>query len=547
MLILHDSYSSDLSHVQAIAGMEEGFGLFDYVRIQQRDGKTWIGQIVQPNQNISVVGDRLDSTVLHGLQLAQSYENIQSVESVQVFDILILGQYDGKRMMTPRIRPLPGAVVTKLTATDTMSVIEIPPLTLYADGSNNVIGDLLNAEAVPLCIRADLFNYHFLVAGGTGAGKSNVAANLIVQAVRCGKCVLVHDAKPDYRLLSQPNKDPKVAEVWQQFEQYGLAPAALTDIVRIGFYDRCRPENVDRVVGFRASDFEPEMLAGMLFTEAAEQNQFEGFILAAQNLRRQVEDPTHSRSGYSLEDILQEVGLRSDPRGLVEPNEMIHELTGRAILRKARTRSTAMPWLDSVGQPTGQNVNRLRRSTLNPASSPTVEGFDLAGYVKPGRVIVIDYAQMDDPSYALLLSYFLRVCQQYRRNRIGAGMVQLVDEAHRVFNNDSRHSGILGRAFERVMREGRSVDHSIILGLQNASQVPPRVMNNLNSKIVMHQNSKQEADAATQTMGREFGVQAMTLGTGQALVSLFESRATVLAQMAPSPFELMRNDNARSG
>jgi hypothetical protein len=35
----------------------------------------------------------------------------------------------------------------------------------------------------------------------------------------------------------------------------------------------------------------------------------------------------------------------------------------------------------------------------------------------------------------------------------------------------------------------------------------------------------------------------MRLGTGQALVSIHESSATVLAQMAPSPFELMRTDN----
>ncbi len=119
----------------------------------------------------------------------------------------------------------------------------------------------------------------------------------------------------------------------------------------------------------------------------------------------------------------------------------------------------------------------------------------------------------------------------------------MVDEAHRIFDNDSRHSGTLASAFERVMREGRSVDHSIILSLQNTSQIPPRVMNNLNTKVVMRQNSKAEADAATQTMGKEFSPQAMRLGTGHALVSIHESKATVLAQMAPSPFELMRTDN----
>ncbi|HYT43562.1 MAG TPA: hypothetical protein VEP90_14585, partial [Methylomirabilota bacterium] len=67
---------------------------------------------------------------------------------------------------------------------------------------------------------------------------------------------------------------------------------------------------------------------------------------------------------------------------------------------------------------------------------------------------------------------------------------------------------------------------------------------NLNTKIVMRQNSKVEADAATQTMGKDFALQSMRLGPGHALVSMYESRATVLVQMTPSPFELMRNDNS---
>jgi hypothetical protein len=38
----------------------------------------------------------------------------------------------------------------------------------------------------------------------------------------------------------------------------------------------------------------------------------------------------------------------------------------------------------------------------------------------------------------------------------------------------------------------------------------------------------------------------MRLGTGHALVALHESRAPVLGQMAPSPFELIRQDNTGS-
>src|SRR5205085_4377414 len=140
------------------------------------------------------------------------------VQFVQAFDILILGEYKDGQLLTPRLRPLPGSAVAKLDARETAGVIEVPGPAEHEDGSSNVIGELLNAEGVPLCLDERKFNYHILVAGGTGSGKSNVAANLIDQAVKYGKCVLVHDAKPDYGLIRQPNTDPRVHPIWQRFE-----------------------------------------------------------------------------------------------------------------------------------------------------------------------------------------------------------------------------------------------------------------------------------------------------------------------------------------
>jgi hypothetical protein len=548
VIILHDGTSSDLSHVHAMANLEEGFALFDYVQIAlprgQSSDNAWIGQIVEPNRNISTVNNnRLDPTILHGLTLMQSHPDVQSVESVQVFEIKILGEYDGRQLLTPRLRPLPGAIVNRLDATVTSRVIGIPQIEYNTDGTSNVIGELLNAADVPLCIDVNKFNYHIMVGGGTGSGKSNVAANLIDRALDFGKCVLLHDAKPDYGLVNVANTDQNVTAIWQRFEQYGLQPHPATNLTRIGFHGMCNPNSVQTVVGFRASDFSPEMLAGLFFTGTNEQLQFEGFASAADSLREQIR--SGDRQSYSLDNILEVVQGRMGQD--VDAREQINDATGRAILRKVRNRRRGMPWLDAVGQSTGrQTTGRLQRSrNLNDNQNQNVQSFSLEQYVQRGRLLVLDYAQMDEQSYALILSYFLRICQHYRKKREpnSVGIVQMVDEAHRIFDNDSRHSATLASAFERVMREGRSVDHSIILSLQNASQIPPRVMNNLNTKVVMRQNSKAEADAATQTMGKEFSPQAMRLGTGHALVSIHESKATVLAQMAPSPFELMRNDN----
>jgi len=542
MIILHDANTSDLSHIQAIAKIEEGFALFDYVSIKQTNDMSWIGQIVQPNQNISTVGGRLDPTILHGLELMQKHTDIQSVESVQVFDILILGQYDEKTMLTPRLRPLPGAVVSKLDADTTSKVISIPTKFTHPNGNSNVIGELLNADNVPLCITEEKFNYHISISGGTGSGKSNAAANLIYQALNYGKCVLVHDAKPDYGLVHQENSDPLVADIWKQFEKYGLKAKGADKVKRVGFYGKCDPQKVNIVVGFRASDFSPEMLGSLFFfgsSNSAEQNAFEGFVNAADAVRQRKKE-------YTLDDILQEVVRRSDTNNPVAAMDAIHVETGKSIQRKVNNRRKGMPWLDVVGRKVAaQSTNRFKGSQLD-GETKSVQAFNLESFVGKSVLLVIDYAQMNEQSYALILSYFLRICHQYRRKRSDIGIVQMVDEAHRIFDNESRHNTSLSRSFEHVMREGRSVDHSIMLSLQNASQIPPRVMNNLNTKIVMRQNSKHEADAATQTMGKDFSPQSMRLGTGHALVSVHESRAIVLAQMAPSPFDLMRNDNTKS-
>ncbi|MBV9122524.1 MAG: ATP-binding protein, partial [Planctomycetes bacterium] len=491
MLILHDTLAGDLTHIQAFADLAEGFSLYDYVRIRQADGREWIAQIIQPNQNISTVGNRLDPTILHGLRLMHSHPDVQSVQSVQVFDLLILGEYQQGQLLTPRLRPLPGSMVFRLDARETASVIEVPGIAEHEDGSSNVIGELLNAAGVPLCLDGSKFHYHIMVAGGTGSGKSNVAANLIDQAVKCGKCVLVHDAKPDYGLIRHENTDPRVQTAWERFADYRLFPHGAPDVRRIGFYGKCDPDLVDEVVGFRCSDFHPEMLAGLFFTgsEMAEQNGFEGFVGAADALYQRAQ--LEQLRDYTLDLILEEVRRRNDVNGGVPLHEAIHELTARSIIRKVAGRRRAYPWLDAVGLPLRPGPsNRFRGSRLDNANSRVVRPFHLAGLVAPGRVLVIDYSQMEDQSYAVLLSYFLRECQRFRKQTVPAdspprpGVVQLVDEAHRIMDNRSRHGPALANAFGRVMREGRSVDHSIILSLQNASQIPPRVMNNLNTRIV---------------------------------------------------------------
>lgn len=533
MHTLHDTPNSDIGCVDAMAGMSEEFGLLDYVRIDEARSpstapRPWIGQILETNRNISTVGgDRLSPVILHGLKLMQEDSNVRAVESVQIYKIKLLGIDSGRFLTTPRVRPLPGAVVTKLDAASTVRILRLPKVEKKDDGTPvNVIGVLPNAKDVALTINDKIIRHHIMVSGGTGSGKSNVSANLVHQAVRMGKCVLIHDAKPDYQLVSQKNTDSGILPAdWDDAKKWGVKPMGAENVVRIGFKGVCDEAAVDKVVTFQASDFSADMLAGFFFPNRQDVNWFEGFAAAAGSL---------GASNYSIDKILERVQE-------MEEQGKIHKATSKAIVRKVNSRKKRMPWLDASAEKSSSGINASTLEGMPPPPTPFS-----TNWMKKGRVLVVHYSSQDDESYALILSYFLRECHKFRRDggRKNFGVVQLIDEAHHIFDNRSVHSDVLGLSFARTMREGRTLDHSIILSLQSASQVPGHVLTNLNTRFVMRQNSRHDASAAVEKMGKDYVPQSMQLGTGEALASVFESEVVVLARMLPSPYELMRTDNS---
>lgn len=517
MITLHDSPNSDLDIVDAMADMSENFNLYDYVSIRQKSGRQWIGQIVFPNRNVSTLGNRTDPVILHGLELMQKHDNVQAVKSVQIYGIQLMGYYEGGSMQTSRTRPLPGSVATKLSSDITMQILNLPERDKSVP---NVIGELLVADDVPVTVRPAIFNHHVMVAGGTGSGKSNVAANLVAQAAKMGKCIIIHDAKPDYKKIQAANSDKNVKSIWQLAAKYELAPQAAQNVIRIGFHGKCSKDEVERVLTLAPTDFPKDVLAGVFFPHKGEDLQREVFL-----------DAVHNKETYTLEQVKEAI-KRSGA----------HESTVKAALRKIDGRKRQMPWLvDSVAAKQSSVMDSPTLGNIGPMQS---HGNQIMSLFGKGKIIVVDYSPMNEEDYALILSFFLRTCQQYRReHRNGFGIVQLIDEAHRIFDNQSNHSNSLAASFARTMREGRILDHSIILSLQSASLIPGSVRTNLNSRFVMRQNSKYDSDCATETMPRNFSMSAMGLGTGHSLVSMHESPAIVLAQMFPSPYELMRTDN----
>lgn len=542
MIITLDYPTSDPNYSYAIGGEEEPFELYDFVLITNKD-KHWIGQIKKPNINISAISgiSPFDPPLLHALMLSQQLPDtpLQILNSTEKWEIFLMGEFNAQTNMlqTLRRRPKPAAIVTKLDRTRTIKVLNLPTLEQFQDQTYNIIGVLENAEDVPLCISPTILNHHIMVSGGTGSGKSNACANIIFQASKYGYCTILYDAKPDYRLMDEANSEEKIAPIFERFEQYQHIRQPAQRVKRVCFYngDRRDYRNYDAVLGFTASDLDPLLFANLFLPDTASEMQVEEFYGACRLLY--TEKIEGKRRTYTLQNILNTLEQKS--QAYLKAKDQFGNAPVRAVIRNIlrKIEKNAYPWLDKVGtQIPSQNVFEQPRS---------VEKFDPKRLVEAGAIIHVDMNTfVDDSDYALFLGVFFKECQRYRRDKTHAiPILQFVDEAHRIFDNVSRHSKQLDGIFNRTMREGRTLSHGVVLSLQNANQIPANVMNNINSHIVMRQNSIEIAKAATQAMGKDEAFMTIGLPPGQALVKMFESSSVVLTQMSPSPFELERPDN----
>ncbi len=524
MFITHDDRSCDPAYAAIVAESQTALKSLDYVYVKQKDGRTWLAQVIQPNLFLPMMGaDSLSPTLVHGLKLSQTHKNVRSVANIYWFKILYLGEITSGTIRDSGSRPAPGAEVLTPELKELCAYLNIP---VFNDSKTkpNAIGTIVNLSDYSLCLSPDIFRMHIGVFGSNGCGKSNTGANLIYQATYNNMCALVHDVKPDYYRMREPNSDPRVAHLWPDLARFNLGPRGIEKLHGIGFYGMCDINAVDTIIGLNASDFTGEELAGLLFHNRNENLQYEAFA----DVFMTVQQNKGEGGAFSLEDVLKLVGTLNP--------QQINQGTKLAILQKAHKRKPV--WLDAIGRMIGAG------STLR-----KVEPFNIERLAEAGKVILVSYdAAVSDKDYATVVSYFLRTTQNMcAKGRFPAGckgMVQFIDEAHRLFDNESLHQNMLINRFNRVMREGRSKDHAVCMMIQNVDRIPIGVMNNINSRLVMKQNAKKMAELATDNFpGEGYSTQALHLGTGQALVKFAESNFVLKAQMAPSPFELLRSDN----
>jgi hypothetical protein len=518
----------------------------DYLLISQSLEHQWVGQIADVERIICPMGQYSDNTLEYLRRQVLAPDNVRPLRIVRIFEVRIIGQYFDGELDVPVNNILPGAVASKLDELRIRNLINIPSLKSYEDGSKNVVGIIENAENIPLTFDSSILTDHIGVGGASGRGKSNLNENLIWIAHKEGCCVIQHDAKPDFRYIDKANTDPHpaVRANWKRFAMYGLEPKGAKQVFRIAIANHLPlPDvKVDMVLGFNASDLDAELLAQLLCpgTDTASMNAQDNLAKAIYGLKR------HS---YTLDNIIAEVEQRNRDDEAAQQRyqvaELIHSATVESILRKINANRKRLDWLDTVGKQVSRTDISRNRHLASSAVNMRVERFDAKKIFAPGRIVVIDYGNIsenDENSYAIILEYILRQAHTYVLQS-DVNIVEMIDEAHRVFNNKSRRASALIQTFTKYAREGRVKGHWMIVSTQLFSDIDEEVRENLNTRFVMQQNTRDAAKIATENMGADFIDPVLSLGKGKCLVKTNESQAVLQVAIAPSPFELMRKDN----
>ena len=536
---LIETVDSDPNFILAQCSEEEKFKSGDYVWITNKI-KQWVGQLTQPPIPIHRSNQKpTEPALLNLAELMAQNPGILPGEIAHIIKIEVRGEITDGEMGEIETRWTGGAQVRTMTADDVVKYLRIPVYKEIAGCGSNAIGINTNAANTPFCLPEIVLDSHVMVCGATNSGKSNVVTNLIALAASYGDCVFIYDSKPDFRLIAETNSDLAVAEMWKAFKHLRKVPYGFSDVYSIGFHGKCNKDKVKKVIGFWASSFEPDELGSLFFVEKKDRLQGEVFAAAAFELQARLLTDGYIHPGgpnhYTIEDILEHVN-QARPTGKGNAGAPASS-TINALLVKVRRRAKRLTWLDAIGQPVDQGI-------WGGINARLVEEFHFSDMVSPGRIVHVSLESIRRPSdHAMILAFFLRAGFNYCHEDDSIGITQAIEEASRVFKNDSEFAAPLLSAFYTAVQEGRTRNQSMILSLQNASQLPADVMQNLCTHIVMKQNNLRAAKDATQAMGEEFAQRATRLARGKALVKMDDSPAILSVRMAPSPCELERIDN----
>lgn len=513
-----DSYGCNLSEANFVSFDGTFLSMGDFVMIDcQASGRSYFGQVCAPNTNLNRDGlGPLDVTSLNPLELVlrDRIDRNVPINEMFLYRVLLLNEVSGGSRQSLTRRPQIAARARPASEEEAIRYLGLPSL-----DENLQLGQIARTS-IPVCLDQRTLFHHLLVAGSTGAGKSNVNANIIRASHSLGAFVFVCDHKPDYQHLDERNDEG-------EGDWYG----PLKDVCFWGLTSSGRMRSDELSIAIPASRLNKRLLANNVFFRPDEYHQAD--TLAALLEWFEVE-PTQQGRDWSFADFCQ-----ACPDSVGEANKRlgyeVNASTYKTMYRKMRQTGRKPAWVDGDGcRPMGAAVyfQQERDSALL---------FDPVQFIRPGgtAVIRIPNDEASGRDYALFLTYALD-CVYAARDHTNVPIVLIIDEAQDLFSASKAFKEQTGSTLHHHVRRGRSRKIGFVIGVQSADAVPDYILNQLNSRIIGRHNNIAQAREALPGASQEQLDAMLHFGPGEALVSFFGSSAVVHAHMRRSPYRLTK-------
>ena len=464
--------------------------------------RSWFGQVVSPQLNIvrGLQKDNPNSISALERVLSGTAEDTVFLEQYRYYRIKLIGEITQGFLESVRVRPRYGAKGRRATTSEVTDFIRFPEL-IGINTLNNVLGIIKDSD-IPICIDKKRIFYHALLAGATGAGKSNTIGNIVKASQALGMASIIIDHKPDYQDMHRSNTE---AHLFGGFDDSMFAPFALEKVKYFCLYtnDDHQKQDKEIAISIRAGDASHDMLATALFYRSGEELQREAFFSMLGHFRENLKEKNKSPGAWTLKDFEQWVnshrtyketqkeGTKSDWSKLAEyfNGETPNEKVIGAMLNRVATRKPT--WMDTTS---GAKTSAPQTGVFKGLTPEPITYFDPLAHLEPGGVLVIRRPQSSGArEYGLFLSYLLqRVYDLRRLNKIQFHVTTVIDEAQDIFSGDALLKSASERVINETLRKGRSKGMGFVIAVQSASQLPNTILTNLNTRIIHRQNSEDE-------------------------------------------------------
>ena len=420
---------------------------------------------------------------------------------------------------TAYIRPTTGTVHRLAETDEIVQYLELPQSTLVVDRRIGLLARSGDAD-VPINVSDQILNYHILVAGSTGSGKSHLLSNIGHAATSAGRSAVIFDHKPDHQHHHFSNPD---AQVPQAYDLNGSNPGATE--VHYWTLDDQDPNRSATLISVRAQDLDPEILAGTIFYRPNEENQAEVFAHIAATF---ADAQQSNNQSWTIQDLIDWTLNNNNGQistALYGPNGgSVNSSSMNAIRRKIQAPGRIPSFIDPS-------------TSMSPISGRQRPTGNIAQIFAPG-LNVIRISETHNRGYALFLQNLLQAAANYRTTAVQQSnpnahdLEIIIDEASDIFRAESRYlrDAATGMLAEQI-RKGRSLHVGYVIAVQSAGDVPENIRNNLNTTIIgRHRNMAVLRDALP-IARPDMLEQADKLNPGEMFVDLFGVRSLLLTQM----------------